>query len=161
MALRLCPACRCWTLQLLTYQCGDASTLHTMAHQPADMAEAFRDAPELTISPEGAVRGRKGYENLGAIRTKPGRSDSPPSISFSCSDKIASWSVLGVQGALLSRLFQPIYINHIVVGGIEAVPPDAVHIPEGTNWHAMIVEETKRALWKRLEGIRGQHLDLG
>lgn len=141
-------------------QCGDASTLHTAAHQPADAAEAFkteaarRAATEQdTAAPVEAVRGRNGYENYGAIRTKPGRPDSPPSISFSCSDKIATWTVLGLQGALLSRLFEPVYLDHIVIGGVE--------LPEGQNedeWHATVVAEAERALWRRVEGISGSQL---
>ncbi|WOO81519.1 tRNA-specific adenosine deaminase TAD1 [Vanrija pseudolonga] len=136
--------------------CGDASTLHTAAHQPADAAEAFKneaarraaseqDTPPV---PTEVVRGRNGYENYGAIRTKPGRPDSPPSISFSCSDKIATWTVLGLQGALLARLFEPVYLDHIVIGGVE--------VPEGQRedeWHATVVAEAERALWRRVEGI--------
>ncbi|RSH86431.1 uncharacterized protein EHS24_004686 [Apiotrichum porosum] len=123
------------------------------------MAEAFRSAPEIGLArgdDTGAVRGRNGYENYGAIRTKPGRTDSPPSISFSCSDKIASWSVLGLQGALLSQLFEPVYLDHILVGGVEE-PPAGV-IPAGSTWENMVTAEAERALWGRLDGVKGVKL---
>ncbi|TXT15811.1 hypothetical protein VHUM_00314 [Vanrija humicola] len=127
------------------------------AHQPADAAEAFKaeaarrgEEHAAAAPPAEAVRGRNGYENYGAIRTKPGRPDSPPSISFSCSDKIAAWSVLGLQGALLSLRFAPVYLDHIVIGGVE--------VPAGESeerWHATVVAEAERALFRRVDGIGG------
>jgi len=57
------------------------------------------------------------------LRTKPGRADSPPTSSLSCSDKIAKWSVLGFQGALLSRILDPIYFDQIIIDA-ESVPED-------------------------------------
>lgn len=55
------------------------------------------------------------YHNPGVLRIKPGRGD--PTISMSCSDKITKWLVLGIQGSLLSNLFnKPIYLSQIVFG---------------------------------------------
>ena len=67
----------------------------------------------------GAARGRNGYSLFGVLRTKPGRADSPPTLSMSCSDKIARWNVLGIQGALASRVLWPIYVSNIVIGEVD------------------------------------------
>jgi tRNA-specific adenosine deaminase 1 len=54
------------------------------------------------------------FHTPGALRTKPGRGD--PTISMSCSDKIAKWLVLGIQGSLVNNILdKPIYLNAIVI----------------------------------------------
>lgn len=51
-------------------------------------------------------------QSIGAVRRKPGRGD--PTLSMSCSDKLAKWNILGIQGALIHRLLdQPIYLESI------------------------------------------------
>ncbi|KAK7866915.1 hypothetical protein R5R35_001656 [Gryllus longicercus] len=56
------------------------------------------------------------YHTVGAVRTKPGRGD--PTLSVSCSDKLARWNAVGVQGALLAQLLdRPIYFQTIVIAG--------------------------------------------
>ncbi|XP_015431710.1 PREDICTED: tRNA-specific adenosine deaminase 1 [Dufourea novaeangliae] len=55
------------------------------------------------------------YHVTGPLRTKPGRGN--PTLSLSCSDKMAKWNILGLQGALLSMLIPPIKMETVVVGG--------------------------------------------
>ena len=77
---------------------------------------------------------------------------------MSCSDKIASWSVLGLQGALLSDLFEPIYLDHIVIGGALEPP---LHTPNGQgvdrgDWREAMLREAERACFGRLADLDGE-----
>ncbi|KDQ06247.1 hypothetical protein BOTBODRAFT_121766 [Botryobasidium botryosum FD-172 SS1] len=103
-----------------TLPCGDASTLSLSLAQEPEMAalkSTSSDVRPTTVT--GASRGRDNYSALGVLRTKPGRADSPPTLSMSCSDKIAAWTLLGIQGALLSDIMRPVYLNSIIIGEVE------------------------------------------
>ncbi|KAJ3169931.1 hypothetical protein HDU88_000573 [Geranomyces variabilis] len=64
-----------------------------------------------------ALRGRQDYSALGRLRTKPARTDAETTRSMSCSDKLAKWCLLGLQGALLMQWIPtPIRISTLVVG---------------------------------------------
>lgn len=54
------------------------------------------------------------YHIVGQVRTKPGRGDR--TLSVSCSDKMAKWIHLGIQGRLLHMLCGPIHIKHFIFG---------------------------------------------
>ncbi|XP_043473056.1 tRNA-specific adenosine deaminase 1 [Leptopilina heterotoma] len=55
------------------------------------------------------------YHVVGPLRTKPGRGDR--TMSLSCSDKMAKWNVVGIQGSLLSLLIPEIKLKTIIIGG--------------------------------------------
>jgi tRNA-specific adenosine deaminase 1 len=97
--------------------------------------------PEL--GPTTASRGRDNYARLGVLRSKPGRADSPPTSCMSCSDKIARWNVLGIQGAVGSQFLEPLYFDSIILG---EVPLDA---------QGSVKEDCERAFWRRLGNLRG------
>lgn len=103
-----------------------------------------------------AARGRNGYTSFSQLRTKPGRTDSPPSVSHSCSDKLAAWSALGLGGALLDGIIQPVWLNGIVIGGVEDEPPAGWAGADAAEWKATVKAEVERALFGRLEDIQGK-----
>ncbi|SJL01552.1 uncharacterized protein ARMOST_04874 [Armillaria ostoyae] len=134
-------------LYISTVPCGDASTRFLAAFQDEEMALLKDSTVRKPADPATAARGRDGYSLYGVLRTKPGRADSLPTQSMSCSDKIALWNVLGIQGALGSQFLFPLCITNIVVG---EVPP---------SMREMVLEDCNRALWDRLgwQGLAGDY----
>jgi tRNA-specific adenosine deaminase 1 len=114
------------------------------AHQDEEMAK-LKESAVFESLPEGvASRGRDNYALFGVLRTKPGRADSPPTLSMSCSDKIARWNVLGIQGALGSAFMHPIYISKIIIGEVTE------------HLQGDVRADCERALWGRLSNVSGQ-----
>ncbi|KAG1753675.1 adenosine deaminase/editase [Suillus paluster] len=130
-------------MYISTPPCGDASMRFLAIFQDEEMA-ALKDASVFApLPPNIACRGRDNYSLFGVLRTKPGRADSPQTLSLSCSDKIARWNALGIQGALGSAFFHPIYLTRIIIG---EVPQDL---------HDVVKSDCERAFWGRLQDISG------
>ncbi|BGP24191.1 hypothetical protein JCM10295v2_003099 [Rhodotorula toruloides] len=111
--------------------------LHTSRSSPSTSTTG-----SFLPTPPAVHRGRVAYSALSILRTKPGRADSPPTTSHSCSDKLALWVLLGMQGGLLSALgggLERVKLTLVVIGGIKA------------ELREKVGEEVRRAIGGRLE----------
>lgn len=114
--------------------CGDASMELIMAAQedaspwavPADVLappSPKGDVTDLTVAGEPAANpvalpGRAYFSHLGVVRRKPARADAPPTLSKSCSDKIALKQCTSLLCSLTSLLVMPsksLYLASIVL----------------------------------------------
>uniref|UniRef100_A0A182MM46 tRNA-specific adenosine deaminase 1 n=1 Tax=Anopheles culicifacies TaxID=139723 RepID=A0A182MM46_9DIPT len=108
--------------------CGDASIFDSeceeMSPQPkkarvdqsAEVEEDKRPVVGMTGGKllQSEEHGDLMAQTVGPVRTKPGRG--VRTLSVSCSDKLARWNVLGVQGGLLMLLLErPIYLEGVVL----------------------------------------------
>lgn len=114
--------------------CGDASMELTMAAQddatPWTSAPATVEAIKSTSLEDqdegvtGALRGRSNFSLLGAVRCKPSRPDAPPTLSKSCTDKLAMKQATSLLNSTTSLLISPrnAYIETLTLPASQHVP---------------------------------------
>lgn len=62
------------------------------------------------------IRGRRNFDQVGMVRTKPGRADSIITLSKSCSDKLCLRQLTGITSSITSLLFREnIYLDYLVL----------------------------------------------
>ncbi|KAJ4140204.1 hypothetical protein NW768_001559 [Fusarium equiseti] len=99
--------------------CGDASMELTMAAQKDASAWKTPTPITRTLHPnaEASLLGRACFSRTGIVRRKPARGDAPPTLSKSCSDKLALKQCTSLLSTLTSIFIDPTnaYIHSIVL----------------------------------------------
>ena len=103
--------------------CGDVSMELTMAEQE-DATPWASPNPTTPGTQEDSLLGRGHFDHLGIVRRKPSRPDAPPTLSKSCSDKLALKQCTSLLSGLTSRIVWPgnAYLSSLVLPKVQIVP---------------------------------------
>ncbi|KAJ4360938.1 uncharacterized protein N0V89_001507 [Didymosphaeria variabile] len=106
--------------------CGDASMELTMSLQAdaTPWTSPICTRPKIPKPLLTALRGRSHFSHLGLVRCKPSRPDAPPTLSKSCTDKLALHQATSLLSGLTSLLISPrnAYLQTLVLPASQHVP---------------------------------------
>jgi len=106
-------------LYISTAPCGDARIFspHGQDVETGDRHPNRKARGQLRTKIESG-EGTIPVRSSGFIQTWDGVLEGERLLTMSCSDKIARWNVLGIQGALLCHFMHPIYLESIILGSL-------------------------------------------
>lgn len=105
-------------LFISTAPCGDGRVFSPKEEELSDAHPNRLSRGVLRAKIEGG-EGTIPVRKEGSLLTWDGVLQGSQRMQFmSCSDKISSWNVLGLQGSLLSHFFQPIYLHSVLLANL-------------------------------------------
>lgn len=104
--------------------CGDASMELTMSAQSDPTPWTTAPPRAVATTSQAPLRGRANFSLLGAVRCKPSRPDAPPTLSKSCTDKLALKQATSLLSSFASLLICPAnaYLHTLVLPASQIVP---------------------------------------
>lgn len=105
-------------LYINTAPCGDARIFSPHEESNGIDKHPNRKARGQLRTKIESGEGTIPVKNSDGIQTWDGVLQGERLLTMSCSDKISRWNVLGLQGALLASIIQPVYLHSIVLGSL-------------------------------------------
>ncbi|XP_073833203.1 adenosine deaminase acting on RNA isoform X5 [Musca autumnalis] len=105
-------------LYINTAPCGDARIFSPHENDSSVDKHPNRKARGQLRTKIESGEGTIPVKSSDGIQTWDGVLEGHRLLTMSCSDKIARWNIVGIQGSLLSSIIEPIYLHSIVLGSL-------------------------------------------
>lgn len=105
-------------LYINTAPCGDARIFSPHENDTGVDKHPNRKARGQLRTKIESGQGTIPVKSSDGIQTWDGVLQGQRLLTMSCSDKIARWNIVGIQGSLLSSIIEPVYLHSIVLGSL-------------------------------------------